>query len=340
VMTAFWCLLFVLLNVNLSFGANVTGACDFSDALPDAAFIRLVKDIQAARFSSDKVQVVRNWAASNNTLGLTAKQTTTLFSLFDFSSDQITVLKLVNDFVLILDVSGLVTILKTLKFSSDQMITLKSLVNLTSAVDLKQNSQKVIDFFTFSSDKDEARRVIDSSIPRSCIFGPVSLLRFAFIIDVSGSMRTTFIDSDGISYTRLQYVQKDLISVLNNTLRPIQEFNIISFSTRPNAWKPGVVPVNFNNVIAAEAYTRTLVADGGTNMGDAFRLAFSDPKVIGVYFLSDGEPTDNGGGQAVLNYLATVKKPVHAIAFKSTREGQAFLASVVRTTGGTFRAIL
>lgn len=203
---------------------------------------------------------------------------------------------------------GLVEIIKTTTFSSEKLNTLDALVNLTNRAYLNANSSQLVDVFIFSSDKDKAREIIakyalftsvcspaTSSSPRSCIFPPPDLLRFDYIIDVSGSMGEKFRDTDGPIYTRLEYVQKDLImgtttllrlltlSVINSTLLPTQEFNIIQFSTSAAAWQRGVVPVNGTNILYASAYVQQFTPGGGTNMLNAFRAAFSDPKVCKTF---------------------------------------------------------
>uniref|UniRef100_A0A6B2LBX9 VWFA domain-containing protein n=1 Tax=Arcella intermedia TaxID=1963864 RepID=A0A6B2LBX9_9EUKA len=274
---------------------------------------------------------------SNNSLGFTSNQTVTLLNLFSFSSDKARVINISSPFILTLKVDGVVSILKTFSFSSDKLATLSLIINLTNTADLQLYNQSIVNLFSFSFDQTEAKKIIANSAPRSCLFGPTNLPRFAFIIDVSGSMSYTFRDIDGVVYTRLQYVQKDIKHVLETTVRPSQQFNIISFSDNARAWKLGVVPATSANIASAEAFTFALAPGGGTYMLNALKLAFSDPLVMGVYFLSDGDPSDSSIN--ILNYLPTVKKPVNTIAFKATPSAAGFMYKMAKTTGGTFRNI-
>lgn len=315
---------------------NSTGGCDFTDVLPNEAFQALVNKIKSQSFSSYKLKVITAFSKSNNTFGLTSAQTITLYNLFNFSDDRVKCLDLVNKFILTISVDGLVGVLKAGSFSAEQVKTLRILVNLTSQADLKANSSKIIDAFTFSSDKATARQIIAKSAPRSCLFGPTDLPRFAFIIDVSGSMSERFQDADGSIYTRLGYVQKDLLTVMNSTLKSTQEFNIISFSDRSAAWQRGVVPVNGANIQSASNWVTALRAGGGTYMLNALSFAFSDPKVLGVYFLSDGAPSDNAS--AILSYAARIGKPINTVAFKAGTAAP-FMDQIAKASGGTFRAI-
>ena len=65
--------------------------------------------------------------------------------------------------------------------------------------------------------------------------------------------------------------------------------NIISFNSYAAAWSPGIVAVNNTNINSAVNFVSGLRASGSTNMKGALTLAFSDPKAVGVYLLSDGK---------------------------------------------------
>ena len=69
-----------------------------------------------------------------------------------------------------------------------------------------------------------------------------------FVIDISGSMDGRFTAKDGHTYTRLQYVQKELAGILRDGLRPAQSFNIIKFASTVESWRPSLVPATSANV--------------------------------------------------------------------------------------------
>jgi len=59
----------------------------------------------------------------------------------------------------------------------------------------------------------------------SCVYGPVTEAVVQFLVDTSGSMSSQF-TLDGKSYTRLGYVQTDLVNVIQNQLNSDQKFNM------------------------------------------------------------------------------------------------------------------
>lgn len=328
----------VLVAILISIVVAAPGGCDFGDTLPGPAFEALLQRMQSKGFSSEKLEVLAAWG-KNNTYGLASNQTVGIVKQLGMTSDRAEAINSVNKFILTLECSGIVSIIKTLGFSREKLEVLKVLVTLANEADLKINNESIVEQFGMSSDKEAARKIIREAKPRSCLFGPADIPRFAFIIDVSGSMDEKFQDQDGTVYTRLQYVQKDLIHVMHDTVKPDQEFNIIKFSSSANAWRPGVVPATNANVESASNYTRGLVANGYTYVLPALKLAFSDPKVLGVYFLSDGEPTDRVSYS--LEFAASLKKPIHTIAFKAPKAGSQFLFQLAQASvGGTFRNIV
>eukprot|EP01127_Copromyxa_protea_P007735 TRINITY_DN1765_c0_g1_i1.p1 TRINITY_DN1765_c0_g1~~TRINITY_DN1765_c0_g1_i1.p1 ORF type:complete len:378 (-),score=64.91 TRINITY_DN1765_c0_g1_i1:55-1188(-) len=321
----------------LAQGPSAIGGCDFTGALSATTYNTLLSNVAAKTFSADKAQVIADFANSNNTDGLTSDQVVGILTQFTYVSDRQDVLQLLNKFVLTLSVDGVISIIRSGAYSSEKVDALAQLVNLTSVQDLRANSSKIIAEYQYSSDKKEAQKIIDAAVPRSCLFGAVTLTRFAFIIDDSGSMDYKLTDSDGTVLTRLQYVQRDLLHIINGTLTSIQEFNIIRFSENAGAWQPGVVAANYTNVVSASLYVKKLTAGGGTYMFKALQLAFSDPKVQGVYFLSDGEPSDSAS--SVYNYAASVGKPINTISFKAGASAASFMQSLASVSHGTFRAV-
>lgn len=61
--------------------------------------------------------------------------------------------------------------------------------------------------FDFANDKAEAKSILVNAKTRNCLYGTISEKVAIFIVDVSGSMGTTFSAPDGKKYTRLEYVK-------------------------------------------------------------------------------------------------------------------------------------
>jgi hypothetical protein len=215
---------------------------------------------------------------------------------------------------------------------------LKAIVNVT--LDLDSGSELYVKSFTGFLYQEEAKSIIADATPYGCAFGNTTLVkRLAFVIDTSGSMSTTFPGPKGAPVSRLSFVQEQLVSQLENHLDSDQEFNIIRFSTAVTAWAPGVKPVTAANVQSASEYANKLVADGSTNMLAGLQRAMQDPRVEGIYLLTDGAP--NGPKQAIIDAVVAWskgKKPVFPTAFMAGTAGD-WMQELAEKTGGTFRKI-
>jgi len=108
-----------------------------------------------------------------------------------------------------------------------------------------------------------------------------------FVIDVSGSMR----EEDRISQVKqaLLYCIKGLLAK--------DRFNVVTFSTEADAIFEGLVQANPKDVNEACDRIEALVARGGTNISDAFRVALAmqektrEHRHRSLVFLTDGKPT-------------------------------------------------
>merc|ERR1711991_546794 len=125
-----------------------------------------------------------------------------------------------------------------------------------------------------SSDKQKASGIIAASRGISCTWGAIPQARVVFVIDVSASMDTTF-TLNGVTYTRLQYVQKEIDQVIRYQLSSDQAFNVEIFSGSPSFWSPGIQPVTPANIDSATAYAAALTTQPtGTGTGAALTAAF------------------------------------------------------------------
>ncbi|MDH3746813.1 MAG: marine proteobacterial sortase target protein [Gammaproteobacteria bacterium] len=102
-----------------------------------------------------------------------------------------------------------------------------------------------------------------------------------FIIDTSGSMHGTSIGQ----------AKKALGRALKR-LRAGDRFNVIAFSSQPNALFPTSVAVDSGSMSAADAFVASLQANGGTEMRAALELALGNPPaethLRQVVFITDG----------------------------------------------------
>ena len=105
-----------------------------------------------------------------------------------------------------------------------------------------------------------------------------------FILDVSGSM----------SGEKLEQAKKALLYCVNN-LNTGDHFNIIRFSTEAYSLFKSLEKADNHNINQAKSFINDLQAIGGTNIEEAFNLAFKNYKETShphfIVFLTDGKPT-------------------------------------------------
>ncbi|MEO8233749.1 MAG: VIT domain-containing protein, partial [Ignavibacteriota bacterium] len=105
-----------------------------------------------------------------------------------------------------------------------------------------------------------------------------------FILDVSGSM----------SGEKLEQAKKALLYCINN-LNAGDNFNIIRFSTEAYSLFKSLEKADKQNINEAKRFINDLQAIGGTNIEEAFNLAFKNYKETShphfIVFLTDGKPT-------------------------------------------------
>ncbi len=105
-----------------------------------------------------------------------------------------------------------------------------------------------------------------------------------FILDVSGSM----------SGEKLEQAKKALLYCINN-LNTGDHFNIIRFSTEAYSLFNALEKADKQNINEAKKFINDLQAIGGTNIEEAFNIAFKSYKESDrphfVVFLTDGKPT-------------------------------------------------
>ena len=108
---------------------------------------------------------------------------------------------------------------------------------------------------------------------------------FTFILDSSGSMG----DDDKIG------AAKKALKYCLNSLRNVDAFNIIRFSTEVEPFAQNFLDANEENVRRAKAFVDDLKASGGTNIDGALSTALNQKarkdRLHTILFLTDGMPT-------------------------------------------------
>jgi len=115
-----------------------------------------------------------------------------------------------------------------------------------------------------------------------------------FVIDVSGSMenevieRERFEDGDFPSFQRIDIVKTELARTIEG-LESYVEFNILSFATKVDPWKKGLVKANVLNKSSAMAWANRLEPLGGES-----KMALGNVGLVGAADLSAGKTNTHG----------------------------------------------
>lgn len=183
------------------------------------------------------------------------------------------------------------------------------------------------------------------------MFGTVTQPSATFVIDVSGSMDTRFV-LNGKQYSRLSYVKEHLSRVIEEQLKPYQQFNLLLYSSSVSSCFPTSVNATADNIKTALARLNRVGAGGGTNTYSALQEAFTlSSTTVAVYLLSDGLPNTGQASQIIsaLPKWNAERKPEYQIKIFSTafllgpssatekKQSAAFMEQVATVTNGVYR---
>jgi hypothetical protein len=151
--------------------------------------------------------------------------------------------------------------------------------------------------------------------------------RFAYIVDVSGSMGYD---------NKLEILKRELARSID-ALTENSQFQVVAFSS--NAAALGGRREWSDAGDAGKAWARKAIAGlsagGGTIPSPAFAIVFSlRPRPDAIYFMTDGE-FDAAVALDLLRLNAESKVPIHCIAFVS-KEAEALMRRIAADSGGTY----
>lgn len=158
--------------------------------------------------------------------------------------------------------------------------------------------------------------------------------RFAYIIDVSGSMQ-------GPRITALQRALLASIQEMTSDAR----FSIILYSGFANPLTgSGWIRANDRGKLDAERKLAVIRAQGETNPIPAFRLVLDlKPRPDAIYFMTDGEFTDVVESRlrtdiARMTRTPDLNIPIHCITFVE-RSSEPLMRLIARQTGGSYNHV-
>ena len=149
---------------------------------------------------------------------------------------------------------------------------------------LKNSSSIGLSLLTYNSSKGDNYFLLSASPSIEIDKSDIENKDITFILDVSGSM----------SGEKLEQAKKALLYCVNN-LNAGDHFNIIRFSTEAYSLFKTLENADKQNISEARKFIDNLQAIGGTNIEEAFKLAFNNyqesTRPHFVVFLTDGKPT-------------------------------------------------
>jgi len=168
-----------------------------------------------------------------------------------------------------------------------------------------------------------------------------------YVIDVSGSMdygATTYIGLEG-DPTYGSRIDRAKVEVIRS-LRALTEdmtFNILAYHCSLRAWRLDRVPATVENIAAATAWVRTLIARGGTATGPSTAVALDDRDVYLVALISDGAP--NCGANGLYGHRVAISENnlqgavIHTFGIGVHSSAETFMRVVASDSGGVYHAV-
>ncbi len=148
----------------------------------------------------------------------------------------------------------------------------------------KNSSTVGLSLLSYQSGKNDGYFLLSASPSIEIDKDNIESKDITFILDVSGSM----------SGEKLEQAKKALLYCVNN-LNVGDHFNVIRFSTEAYSLFNSLEKADKQNINEAKRFIDDLQAIGGTNIEEAFSLAFKNYKESNrphfVVFLTDGKPT-------------------------------------------------
>lgn len=148
----------------------------------------------------------------------------------------------------------------------------------------KNSSSVGLSLLSYQTSKDDGYFLLSASPSIDIDKSSIENKDITFILDVSGSM----------SGEKLEQAKKALLYCVNN-LNAGDHFNVIRFSTEAYPLFNSLKKADKQNINEAKRFIDDLQAIGGTNIEEAFNLAFKDYKDSNrphfIVFITDGKPT-------------------------------------------------
>ena len=179
---------------------------------------------------------------------------------------------------------------------------------------------------------------------------PIASTAPIFCFDVSGSMKNEAVSGKGL--TKCEYACDNCLAALQNVPEK-SKFNILlwrywsGFPPKTEAqWAfPRMVPSNRKTLQAAKEFVGQIEPKGWGDFYGALTLAFQDPDVDTIFFLSDGGASrgeyviDDNLIEAIVKANRFHRVVVHTVLCGETGSDAKFMQALANATGGIFRQV-
>ncbi len=281
--------------------------------------------------------------------GLSPAQAMAMIKWFTYKDDKISVLEQIEDRITGMSTAQMKTLIALYPYRDDKMRVLELLKDTILDVEKRFD---VVQAFTYSNDKKNARKLLEGIKGRTYLWGTIRARRVLFVVDTSGSMSARGKWPKGGAGTRMDFVKKELREAIAGHLPNGVRFNIISFEGRVKSWHEGLVLSSPASRKKALTFVEGMRAYGGTNIYDSLQQAFATQGVEAIYLLTDGEPSAGKSTntatirQAVLGWNKSKGIVLNTVAMLTgggksiaDRRARAFMFELAQQNCGQFRLV-
>jgi len=278
---------------------------------------------------------------------LSSDQAVLLYDSFSSITDMLSLTELIKERIVGLSCDQVMNLLNRFYFDDMKLQALEAFK--VDIIDV-ENKLSLLDSFRQPKHQALASKVLADVKPKNYLFGnPAG--NVLFLIDVSGSMDTTFTLSTGQKMSRLDFVKAEMAKALNG-LDDSSQFNVVSYARGINIWRGfGLQKATKDNIASAVNFTNNLIAYDGTNIHSTLQLAWSMSGVQTIYLLTDGFPND--GVKDISTIIADVrawytKTPIkiNSIAFLMGTDSsddkptsKRLMSALADATSGSYRVL-
>lgn len=254
-------------------------------------FTGLIQKLNKEPFGSNKLKILSEEIAQLPRIP--SDQVEPILRTFDFDSDRMKAIQIIDQRILNLKCQDLLIILEELQSPTDRLGALRILCESLADV---ENKFILFDAFPYSADRTEAKRILEGVQSAHPLFGPFKAKRILFVIDASGSMSNPIDPADDsriqtgepTGESKFQYLQREVTLALREYLPSDAAFNLVLCTAQFQMFTSGLAKVTPGNVEKAAAFLQQAKATEGMPFVDILTKIMNYSDVDAIYFITDG----------------------------------------------------